>query len=347
MKYVLYLVLTLTAIFFVGCEAKSGQTPNLQNIMNERSKTSEKLVTSQGRSPLRIACIVSQDDQYMKMLLLGMSDAAEKAGVSVTLANVYNKLDKEIELINTYMKSGVDGICIHPVSVELSVPILKKAVENHIKVISSGLKIDDKYNIGYIESDQWELGKKTGEECRMFIEKKLKGKANIAILNYDSLFPEESNTRTAGFKSEVTKLPGVKIITEQEAWLSDMAIPQAKNIIDSNPEVNIIWAANEGGTVGATIAVKNTEKAGKVFIFGTDVSPQLLIMLQDKDNILQAITGQQPYKIGYQSMEQIINDIRYEQTNKNIIIPGVTLSRYNQRGLGSFIKTFNKMIGTN
>lgn len=336
-KNTLCFILSFLLIFlaFPGCEIK--RTPNSVQTSSSNSDSHKK--------NLLIACIVNQDDQYMRLLQLGMQDAAVKAGVNVVLANAYSKLDKEIELINTYIENGVDGICVHPVSVELSVPILKKAQENGIKVISSGIKIDDKFNIGYIESDQWELGKKTGEACRDFILKKLKGKANIAILNYDSQFPEESSKRTEGFLTEVRKLPGVKVVTEQEAWLADSAILAARNIISSQPGLNIIWSANEGGTVGATIAVKNSEKAGMIYVFGTDVNQQLLNQLQSRDNILQAITGQQPYEIGYESMEQLINDIRYEQTNKKIIIPGVSLSRNDQKELKIYIKKFNKMIG--
>lgn len=347
MKRAICFVLSSLLLFIplVGCGTRKQPTTNSTLVTSKNTSDQLKVNIDNQKKSLLIACIVNQDDQYMRILQLGMEDAADKAGVNVILANAYNKLDKEIELINTYIENEVDGICVHPVSVDLSVPMLKKAQDRGIKVISSGIKIQDSYNIGYIESDQWELGKKTGIACRDFILKKLGGKANIAILNYDSQFPEESSKRTDGFLTEVTKLPGVKIVTKQEAWLADIAVSKVRDVINSYPSINIIWAANEGGTVGATIAVKNTEKTGKIFVFGTDVNQQLLNQLLSKENILQAITGQQPYEIGYQSMEQLINDIRYEQTNKKIIIPGVSLSRTNQRSLRAYILKFNKMIG--
>ena len=348
MKRFFCLVLTIVLLFImlVGCGIQIQQTENDYTKKSGKPVKVDKDNKANQQKTHLIACIVNQDDQYMKLLQLGMSDEADKLGVDIILANTYGKLDKEIELINTYIKSGVDGICIHPVSEDLSVPILNKAITNGVKVISAGIAIDDKYHIGYIENDQWELGKKTGEACRDFVEKNLNGKANIAILNYKSQFAIESNKRTEAFKSEVTKLPEVKIILEQDnAWLYESAAIQARNIIASQPGLDIIWAANEGGTYGAVIAVKNSGKAGKIFVFGTDVSEQLLNMLLSEDNILQAVTGQQPYEIGKQSLEQLVNEINGEQTNFIRSIHGIPLSRNNQNEVRSFVEDFKKMIG--
>ena len=346
-SFILILSICLGLNLIVGCEDTKTQAGNISVTGSNIPSKTEVITKEVQKKQQLIACIVNQDDQYMKLLQLGMTDAAKTLGANVITANTYGKLDREIELINMYIKSGVDGICIHPVSVDLSVPILSKAMKSGIKVISAGISIQDKYQIGYIESDQWELGKKTGEACKEFIEKNLNGKANIAILNYESQFPEESTKRTDGFKSEVTKLPGVKIVTEQEAWLSETAASQARIIIASQPDLNIIWAANEGGTVGAAIAVKNSGKAGGIYVFGTDVSEDLLNMLVNQDNILQAVTGQQPYLIGYQSIEQLVNDIKGEHAKGKVIMPGIPLSRNDLGVVNKYIEDFKETIGAN
>ena len=47
------------------------------------------------------------------------------------------------------------------------------------------------------------------------------GKAKIGILQFKSLLPEQSGARSQGFIDEVTKLPGVEIVSDQDAWLQD------------------------------------------------------------------------------------------------------------------------------
>lgn len=50
------------------------------------------------------------------------------------------------------------------------------------------------------------------------------------------------------------------------------------------------FAANDGGTIGAVMAVENAGQAGKTFVFGTDASEQIVLDLLKADNdILQAV----------------------------------------------------------
>ena len=109
---------------------------------------------------------------------------------------------------------------------------------------------------------------------------------------------KQSTQRVSGFKQELTQLPGVQIVAEQDAWLAEQAVKKAGDILTAHPEVNVIWAANEGGTVGAVMAVKNSGRAGKVLVFGTDTGEQLAEFLLNDDDILQAVTGQRPFEIG-------------------------------------------------
>ena len=57
----------------------------------------------------------------------------------------------------------------------------------------------------------------TGEACAKYIEENMDGKAKIGILQFKSLLPEQSGARSQGFIDEVTKLPGVEIVSDQDA----------------------------------------------------------------------------------------------------------------------------------
>ena len=68
----------------------------------------------------------------------------------------------------------------------------------------------------------------------------------------------------------------------------------ASDIITANPDVNIIYAANEGGTVGAVQAVRKAGKQGSIYVFGIDGTDQLAGYLLDDDNVLQSVTASVP-----------------------------------------------------
>ena len=275
----------------------------------------------------RIAGIVFQEDQFFRLVLFGMRDAANKYGVELLEANSAGKPDKEVQLINTYIANKVDAIVISPLSAKASVSALTRARENGITIVTYNTTIEGDVPISYVESDQVDLGASTGRAARAYVEKKLGGKAKVAVIAVQSQVPEQSMMRVGGFKSEITKLPGVKIVAEQDAWLAEQAVKKVGDILTANPDVNIVWAANEGGTVGAVMAVKNAGKAGRVVVFGTDNSEQLANFLLDDDQVLQAVTGQSPFEIGSMAMEAAVKALKGELVEKKVSLPGVLMTR--------------------
>jgi sugar transport system substrate-binding protein len=149
--------------------------------------------------------------------------------------------------------------------------------------------------------------------------------------------------RINGFKNEITKLPGVKIVADQDAWLAEQATKKVGDILTANPDINIVWAANEGGTVGAVMAVRNAHKAGKVAVFGTDNSEQLSTFLLDDDGVLQAVTGQQPFEIGSKAVDAAAKVLRGEKPEAKISLPGVLLTREKPEEIRQFRERLKKL----
>lgn len=188
-------------------------------------------------------------------------------------------------------------------------------------------------------SDNYQLGQFSGEACREYIENNLDGKAKIGILQYKSLLPEQSAQRSQGFIDALEGMEGVEIVADQDAWMQDKAITVAGDMLTSNPDIDILWGANEGGTVGAAMAIKNAGLAGKVVAFGTDASEQTIALLQADDNILQAVTGQDPYQIGLKTMQAVIDSIEGKEVadkGETVIVPGVLLTRTNPDEVEAF-----------
>ncbi|MBF9014626.1 MULTISPECIES: substrate-binding domain-containing protein [unclassified Oceanispirochaeta] len=288
-----------------------------------------------GEDKIVIAGIVFQDDQFFNVIQKGMQAAADDLGVELLLANSNNKQDKEMELVNTYIARGVDAIVISPLSESASIAPLKRADDKGIKVITYNSPLGADFPVSYVNSSQSELGSGSGKVARGYIDRNLDGEIQVATLAFKSLLPEISDMRVNGFLNEITDLPGVKVVSQQDAWLAEDALAKAGDILTANPDLDIIYAANDGGTVGAVMAVKN---AGKdVVVFGIDASEQLANFLKDESNILQATTGQQPFQIGYQSVEFAVKAIKGEPVEETIIVPGMVLDRAEPAGIEKFL----------
>lgn len=304
--------------------------------------------TPKAKEKGKIAGVVFQEDQFMRLLQLAYKNTAEAAGYQFIPGNTNNNQALEADLINTYCDQKLAGLAISPLSEVTSLASLKQAHDAGIVVGLSNTSYEGDFFAGCFSSDNYEVGKSTGKAAAAYINEKLGGKANIAIVEYKSLLVEQSTARSTGFLDQLKDMPGVVLVEDQDAWLQDKAITVVTDILTAHPEINLVYAANDGGTIGSVMAVQNSGKAGKVVVFGTDASEQMVGLLKDKNNILQAVTGQDPYSIGVQTMTAVIDAIEGKDVSalsgKVTIVPGILLRRDDPAGLDTFLSDLKSRI---
>lgn len=312
--------LLLTGLALTGCTMdKPGSAPT------PSAGTTAPSSGSPGK--FKIAGIGFQNDQFFKIIEFGMKDAAKKNDVDLVQGNSGGALDKEISLLDTYTGQKVNAIVIAPYNQKASVAALKRANDSGIKIVTYDSFIEADFPVSNIKSDQVALGKATGEEAVKYIQEKMGGKAKVAIISYMALLPQPAGERTKGFEDEIKKLPGVEVVARQDAWMAEKAVGVVEGILTAHPDVNLIWAANEGGTVGSVTAVRNAGKGGKIAVFGTDISDQMAGFLLADDNVLQAVTGQKPFDIGSRALETAVKSLKNESFEKVVRLPGVLFTR--------------------
>jgi ABC-type sugar transport system substrate-binding protein len=285
--------------------------------------------SSQG-GEMTIAGVVFQDDQFMNSMVKGFTDAAAKNGVKILTANTNNDQSKEAELIQTYIAQGVSGIAIAPLSKDASIANLKEAAAKGIKVAITNMSISDaSFLAGGFTSDDRSNGKIVGDNAAKYIKDQLGGSAKVAIVDFDDQLPDQSKARYGGFEDGL-KAAGVsyEIVTHQSAHLQDDALAKTTDMLTAHPETQVIFACNEGGTIGAAMAVKQAGLAGKVVVFGYDGSDQLTSMILSGDNILLGTVAQDPYSQGYKAVEALVKALKGEtsaEMGKMNVVPGTYL----------------------
>lgn len=283
-----------------------------------------------------IAGIVFQQDMFMRSVQRGMIEQAKDQGVTILTANSDNKLEKEASLIDTYISRGAKAIVIAPLGEEASIPALKRANDKGLKVVTwtTGIKAD--FPVATVGSSGHNMGAGTGQAAARFIKEKLAGKANVALIGFKAQLASLSNERTAGFLDEAKKGGEINIRAEQDAWLAEKAVTVVTDILTANPDINVIYAANEGGTVGAVQAVRRAGKQGKVFVFGTDGSEQITKFLLDDDGVMVATTAAQPKLIGREAVKAALAAVDGKPGPAHVEVPVVPLSRDDKAALEKY-----------
>lgn len=283
-----------------------------------------------------IAGIVFQQDMFMRSVARGMAEEAKAENVQLLDGNSDNKAEKEASLIDTYIARGVKAIVIAPLSDQASIPALKRAHDKGIQVVTWTTDIKADFPASRVGSSGAIMGGGTGKAAARFIKEKLGGNATVGLIGFKAQLAELSNARTQGFLTEARKGGTVNVVAEQDAWLAEKAVSVVSDMLTANPKINVIYAANEGGTVGAVQAVRRMNKQGKVFVFGTDGSEQLTSFLQDSDGVLVATTAAQPKLIGREAVKAALKAVHGQPVDKVIEVPAVPLSRDNPKLLADY-----------
>ncbi|KVS70064.1 substrate-binding domain-containing protein [Burkholderia cepacia] len=296
--------------------------------------------SAEARAPV-IAGIVFQQDQYFRTVEIGMRDAAKASGANLLEGNSDGKLEKESQLIDTYIARGVDAIVIAPLSAKGSINAIKKARAKGITVVTYGTSVDGNVSQASVMSSDRDLGVSTGKAAAEYLKTHVSnGKVKLAIVAFKPQLPVQSDARVNGFLDQVR--PQVDVVAQQDAWLAEKAVAVVGDIITANPNLQMIFAANEGGTVGAVQAVKNAGKLGKIAVFGIDGTEQTARAIMSSDGVLQAVTAQQPYLVGKQAVDAAIALIARKTVPPTVIVPSVLLSRTNPAEVKTFLAEIKK-----
>lgn len=287
-----------------------------------------------------IGAILFSRDSFFQSIQAGMEEAAASAGAEL-LVNIHeHDINEETRLIEDYVARGVDAIVITPESVDASVPALQAAADAGVIIVCYNTCVNqeaqDAFVSAFYETDQASLGYQTGEYLANWIAENAVEEVNIGIAQCD--FVEACQRRGEGFRQALNDA-GVAFneVANQEGYLPDVAASVGETMLQGNPTINILWAENEGGTVGLTLAVESMGLAGDVFVFGTDISPQLANMLLSDDNILQAVTGQSPEEMGGNAVNAAIIVATGGEPAGYNIVPNAFFSRSDPDAIQAYL----------
>lgn len=298
-----------------------------------------------GEKKYTVGMLVFQEDMYFKQNIFGAQDFAKQHGIELLVTNTRNNLSREAEQINTYATRGVNAIIGYALSFQGgSINIIDRVRDKGvITALPPKFTGHSDFIVG---SSHEQLGANAAIGAKDFIIENFTGKTiNIAILGFRVQGAEANDGRIKGFMDELRKIEGVTVneVGYQDGYITQMAMKKATDMMTANPEINFFYCANEGGTVGATMAVKNMGRQNKIFVCGTDASEQTVQFLLSNDNILQSIGAQKPYDWGWAMCEAVFNKLEGNPGPAYVNIDSSGLSRANRQELNEFLAELKAM----
>ncbi|WP_243789091.1 substrate-binding domain-containing protein [Saccharopolyspora gloriosae] len=149
------------------------------------------------------------------------------------------------------------------------------------------------------------------EQGTQLLADQLGGQGEVAFIEF---LPGTSTneTRAEGFQRGLAKNPGLKLVARQSSNSDyNTALQVTQDILTANPNLNGIYAGNEPSVLGAAEAVRQAGKQGEIKIIGWDTSEGQIDSL--REGVITGLIAQNPFKMGFASVNSAITEIRGEQ----------------------------------
>ena len=275
----------------IGC---SNSSSDAKETDTGKAKTEAKTDSSVGT--IKIAqSIPSLNNPWYVLFSNGSKDMADELGVEITQvtnpeANAWEP-SEQISKIENLIASEPDAISIDPTSTDGINTAVDEVMEKGIPVVMSGTKVSADVSAS-ITADNYSGGKLCGE----YVAKKLDGKGKIVML-LGTPGRDVIETRQKGFRDTIAEHSGLEIVAEQVANLERAeAVSVMETILQANPDIDAVWAANDEMALGAIEALRSVDKVGKVLVGGFDATPDGVDAI-DKGE-MQFTANQVPYEMG-------------------------------------------------
>ena len=292
--------------------------------------------TGSGGTKYRIAVIPKGTAQsFWQTVKAGAEKAGSEENAEIIFQGPTDETDisGQINIIDAQIVNHVDAIVL--AACNATAPSLaaevKKAQDAGIPVVTIDSGILPDTSIKFIATDNKKGGAAAADALNTLI-----GPAGGAV----GLLPiiqgaGSSDDRENGFKTELAKYPQLHIVATEYSE-SDAAKAQTKinAMLIAHPEIKGIFAANQGGGIGAAQAIKQKGLAGKVKLVAYDASDEEITAL--KDGIIQALIVQRPFAMGYEGVKTAVEAIKAHKVKaeKPVVedtgVTVVTMQNFNQ-----------------
>lgn len=268
---------------------------------------------------LRIA-YTCQDltNTYFVEVSRGVQARCDELGIEVNIVDGKADVANQITAFENFTSQKLDGIIISPIDETALVPSVKAAREAGIPVISGNQLVEG--SDAFITVPEYEYGFAIGEEAGKWIKEKLDGKAKVAIFDYPEL--ESIIARGNGIQEGIlSQAPEAEIVSRQSANNPEKGMAIMENILQANPDVQVLACVNDAGALGAYEAVMAAHKdSDQFFIGGLDATDEALNKIKD-GTIFRATVDIQPFESGKLFVDTLIEVMQNGPLEETINIP--------------------------
>jgi len=243
----------------------------------------------------------------------GADAAAKDLGINIVFQSADNSLERQVSQIENLVQRNVQAIIINPYDSKGVATAVNQALEKGILVFSVDIDVVGAQVTAFVASNNTKIGEMLAD----YVVEHIPDGSNIAMISN----PQVTSTkqREDGF---IAKLQGtnINLVANQGAGMERIkALEAAETVLQAQPNLAAFIGINESsamGILGACQAAGRTD----ILVTGVDATEDIMTSIKNKTQLRIGVS-QDPYQMGYLSVENAVKGIRGQAIDKFIEVP--------------------------
>jgi ribose transport system substrate-binding protein len=188
----------------------------------------------------------------------------------LVIADGQASVNTQVSQVENFQTQHVDLLMISPFEAAPLTPAVTAVYKSGVPVIELDRKTTGDNYTAFVGGDNRQIAKEAGEWAAKTL---LPDGGEAAILEG---LPSSSPAieRLEGFKAGIAANPKIKLVAVQPVdWMEDQAVTVFSAMLQSHPDIKLVYTSNDLAAAGAYIAAKQAGKTDQVKIIGTDGLP--------------------------------------------------------------------------
>jgi len=238
--------------------------------------------------------------QYFDLCFEGFKNAGETYGIRTEYAAPQRfDVTLQVKIMEELIDQNVDGIAISALEDSGLAPVIQKAIDAGIIVITFDAPAPSSKAFTYIGTDNEMAGYIAGKE----MIKRLGKNDDVAILQ-GGLSATNLNQRTEGFKKALAEAGKTLLTIEDTQGDFSRTIMKTEKLLDDYPTLGGIFGIAAYGAPAAATVVKARNLQDQIVIGGFDDLNDTITFIND--GIIDFSMVQKTYKMGWLSVEKLL-----------------------------------------
>jgi ribose transport system substrate-binding protein len=242
----------------------------------------------------------------------GAKDAAKKFNVNLKWGGSTDwDINKEMPLITAAMRLKPKALIFSPTDSTALVPTTQQMKSQGILPITVDAPLDKPVDLANFQSDHNAGGAAAAKAMLQLTG----GKGTTLVVGLRPGLLDQ-DARVKGYV-DAMKQSGAKILpVSYPGTDASKSAQQVAAAIRAHPDLTGVYVTHSAAAQGASAAIKQAGKSGKIKLIAFDADPQQVSDL--RNGVYDALIAQQPYQMGYQSVELAAKVARNETPKTSV-----------------------------